>query len=1190
MGEPNHPPTAEARIRQFERDWLAGRAPTLDAYLSATGRDDLLLELVHVDLEFRLKAGEPVRAADYLARYPELAADPEAVRGLAAAENALLGRSAAPVLWPTVPGYEILDRLGRGGMGVVYKARDTRLGRVVALKFLPPEYAHDADRLERFRREARTASALNHPHICTIHDLDDHDGRPVIVMEYIDGKTVAALIGQRPAVPVVARLVAQAARALAAAHAAGIVHRDVKPANLMVRADGYLKVLDFGLARRLPAGLDPGTRETDLGTAAGTIAYMSPEQARGEPLGPASDVFSLGVVLYELLTGRHPFPADTPLARLIAIGEDEPAPPSRDAPDLPPTIDDLVLRMLAKDPAARPSGSAADFALSGTDGSRPVPVPAARLAPPARRTVGRGDEAAALRAAFDAAAGGDGVMVCVTGEPGIGKTTLVEEFLSDLRAAGERCHVARGRCSERLAGAEAYLPVLEGLDGLLRGPVGEVAARLLREAAPTWHAQLAPAAVAVGPWADEDAWAASPARKKRELLAFLRGLARSAPVVLFIDDLHWADESTADLVAYLGRHCPELRLLVVVGYRRDEMDAAGRSFLQVKRDLQGRGVCTEVAPRLLTPADVGQYLTLTFPGHCFPADLAAAVHARTGGNPLFVADLFRYLRDRGVIAPADGGWELVGSVAAAARRMPESVRGLIKRKLAQLASPDRRLLAAASLCGAEFDSAVLAKAFRADPGTVEERLQNLEQIHGLIRLIREHEFPDRVLSQRYGFVHALYQEALAAAAPPARRAKVSRALADALLACHGGRPGAAAGELALLYEAGREFGRAAEWFRAAVGNAARVSAHREAVALARRGVGLLRGLPETPQTLTAELMLQTALGLQLQLTQGFAAADVDAAYSRSRELWDKVPNAAPLFPIVWGRWLCYKVRSDLTQARLLADELLALAAESGDEALVLQAYQAGAVVALCMGEPRRTRDLMNAAVALYDPKRHRALASEFGQDPGVACLAFGAVALWLLGDADAAAARSRDAVHLARDARQPSTLALALHFAAMLAQLRGESPAVRELAGEGLAVSIENGFAFWQAGATVLLGWAAAADGDGGIELLEQGLAEWRATGSETYRTYYLGLLAEAYLRAGRVSEASAKLDEADALVVRTGERLYEAELHRLRGEVSLAVGVRAGAERCFRRAAEVAVRQKAKAFADRAEDGFRRA
>ena len=194
---------------------------------------------------------------------------------------------------------------------------------------------------------------------------------------------------------------------------------------------------------------------------------------------------------------------------------------------------------------------------------------------------------------------------------------------------------------------------------------------------------------------------------------------------------------------------------------------------------------------------------------------------------------------------------------------------------------------------------------------------------------------------------------------------------------------------------------------------------------------------------------------------------------------------------------------------------------------------------------------MEAAAALYDPAQHRHLTFQFGQDPGVACLAFGAVALGLLGEEKEALARSRDAIRLARDGSQPSTLALALHFAGVLHQFRGDAPAVREAASEALVVSIEHRFAFWQSGATILLGWAAAASGAAdGVVLLERGLEAWKATGSQTYQAYYLTLLGDAQFRCGRINDALAALDEADRVARSTGERLAEPEALRIRGEL----------------------------------------
>jgi predicted ATPase/tRNA A-37 threonylcarbamoyl transferase component Bud32 len=1230
----------EGLIKAFEEAWRRGQVPSIGDYLHADGpeRHALLVELVHVDLEFRLKAGEPARIETYLRAHPELAGNRRTTLDLIVAEcelrrhhqggvsldeyrrrfpehlEDLLGRlrgapgdtpgpcgettATTPPGWPAVPEYEIVAEVGRGGMGVIYKARQPSLGRHVALKFLPADYARDPDRLERFLREARTASALNHPHICTVHALGEHEGRAFLVMEFIEGLTLQALADRRPGVDEVARLVGQAARALAAAHAAGVVHRDIKPENIMVRADGYVKVLDFSLARRLPtlAGPVPGARDTEPGVVLGTVAYMSPEQTRGEPADSASDVFSLGVVLYQLVTGQHPFEADSAVGRMYAIATRQPALPSRLNPEAPAALDGLVEAMLHKDARLRPTAAEVETALAALATAGP-----ARAAPDRRPVVPRKPELAALRAALADVDAGRGSLVCVVGEPGIGKTTLVEDFLAELAGPGRNGLVACGRCSERLASTEAYLPVTDALADLLRGEQSASMARVMKIVAPTWYAQIAPSGEVRGessPVADQKQSAdplgssylkraSSQQALLREFFSFLQEAARRGPVVLFFDDVHWADLSTVDLLAHFGRHCQGLRVLLVVAYRPTELLLGPHPFHRVKLEFQSKGVCTELPLGFLGRQDVDRYLELAFPGHAFPAEFADLVYSRTEGSPLFLVDLLRYLRERGVIAESGGRWSLAREVPDLRHELPESVRSVIQRKLERLDEADRRLLAAAGVLGLEFDSTVVAGALRRDPADVEERLQVLDRVHGLIRLLREDELPDRALTRRYTFVHVLYQQALYNDLPPTRRAALSADLARAVERHHGEGNAAVAAALACQYEAARDFGRAAWYFRLAAQNAVRLFAHREAVELARRGLRLLEGLPETPERAALELPLRTALGLQLQVTQGFGASEAERAYARARVLWDQVPDA-PRFPVLWGLWLFHKVRSSLDRARELAEELSALARRQNDPALELQAHQALAVTALCQGEPAGTVRHMEQGLALYDPEWHRSHSTQFGQDPSVACRAFGAVALWLLGYPDEAVRQSREAVGLSRALAQPSSRALALHFAAMLHQCRRDGPATLESAEACRALATEQGFSFWLAGGTVLSGWALAECGvDEGLDRLRQGLDEWVGTGSVTYHTYYLGLLAAVLARRGQAEEASRTLGEAMALVRRTGEALYEAELLRLRGELLLAGPASAEtprlAEGLFREALDVARRQEAKSLELRA-------
>jgi predicted ATPase len=1106
----------------------------------------------------------------------------------------------ADVLGTQIGHYRIDALLGRGGMGEVYRGLDTRLGRLVAIKILPDAGRARAGSVDRFFREARAASALNPPNIVTIHEAGTTpSGDHYIVQELVDGRTLRALIEQGIAVEPLAEIARQVALALATAHAAGIVHRDIKPENIMVRADGFVKVLDFGLARLLATEqAEQSTTTTDVDTAPGTIlgtaAYMSPEQAEGKPLDQASDVFSFGTMLYELATGRRPFSGASNFAVMAAIVSQHPAAPARVNPAVPPALESLVLRMLSKERGRRPTASEIEAELAGLAGRNVAldPVPAAVIA--RRTTVGREPEREALREAFGRAARGDSTFTTVTGEPGMGKTVLVEDFLAELDVNPHRPVVARGRSSERLAGSEAYLPVLEALESLMHPRSGESFAELMKVTAPTWYFHVA-TLTPDGSTTEQlkaDVRTASQERIKRELAALFHEISRVRPLVVFFDDLHWADVSTIDLLNYLTARFEGMRVLVLGTYRPSEMAIAQHPFLQIRSDLQSRGILTELALEFLAREDVERYLAIEFPEHRFPAELAGLVHARTEGNPLFMADLFRYLRDRHVILLDDGRWTLARSVADVERELPESVRSMIARKIERLDERDRRLLVAASVQGHEFDSTTISEALQIDAAEVEERLEALDRVHVFVKPAGEAEFPDRTLTLRYRFVHILYQNTLYASLQPTRRAALSGKVAASLVQHQGTESAANAAQLAILFEGARNFRAAAAQFLSAAKHAATgLFAFREAITLSRRGLKALDGISEDPVRMQVELGLQLILGLSLRSIQGWAAPEVEKPYLRARQICQQLGDTPELFPVLWGLTLFHAIRGDLRVFQTLAEQLLAQAMETGKPANLVAAHQMMASVNEFLGHTVTSNEHADQAIALHNPDQHLSFISRFGLDPGMIVRALSVRPLWFLGYPDQSLVRIQATVTLARALNHPISIVFAVCLAENIHLLRGEAAEAVFLGEEmisvcreyGLAQEVEWGRCF-QALALADLGRV-----DEGVAQLRDSLAVQEGMSAGLLRATFLAHLAEALLEANRPEEGLQAVQDGFDAAERGLERYYVAELHRLRGELLLRTGDEAAAERSFAAAIDFARVQGAKSLELRAVTGLAR-
>ena len=569
--------------------------------------------------------------------------------------------------------YEIHSVLGSGGMGEVYRARDTRLERDVAIKVLPPHLTHDADARSRLRREALAAAALDHPFICKIFEIGDHDDTLFIVMEYVVGETLhGRLAAGPPPASEALRIAGEIAEAIEAAHARRIVHRDLKPANVMLTTQGRVKVMDFGLAKQLPPGdgreggrvgasgaaTNPQSSITVSGTRVGTPDYMSPEQVLGDRVDEQSDLFSFGIVLCELMTGRHPFRRSSSGETMTAILRDPPSIGESSAANVTSSLS-VLARLLAKEPSGRyGTMSEARRELSRlTGGSAPLrsPPPPADEIPraPERTMVGRDAEHAELVRGLEEAIAGRGTIVMVGGEPGIGKTRLTQALLSDARRRG--CIGLVGHCYEG-EGAPPYVPFIEMLEYSARTIVPATFRHALGDAA-SEVAKLMPELRRM--FSDIPAPIELPPEQQRRFLfnayrEFVDRSCREAPRVVVLEDLHWADEPTLLLLQHLAQTIATTPLLVVGTYRDVELDVA-RPFVRTLEALVRQRLATRISLQRLPLSGVESMLR-GMSNQPPPSSLTRVIFQETEGNPFFVEEVFQHLSEDGKLFDAGGAW------------------------------------------------------------------------------------------------------------------------------------------------------------------------------------------------------------------------------------------------------------------------------------------------------------------------------------------------------------------------------------------------------------------------------------------------------------------------------------------------------------------------------------------------------
>jgi predicted ATPase/DNA-binding SARP family transcriptional activator len=844
--------------------------------------------------------------------------------------------------------------------------------------------------------------------------------------------------------------------------------------------------------------------------------------------------------------------------------------------------------------------------------------------------VAREAELARLGSFLDMALAGRGQVVFVIGEAGRGKTVLVQEFTRQAQARQADLIVASGNCNAYTGLGDPYLPFREIL-GVLTGDVeGRWAAGAMSQAqaqrlwAFTPHSvqalvnngpdlidtfipgsALLARATAVA--SSDTAWLAllkeltarhaavqSPANVPQsdlfeQFAKVTQAAARRQPLLLVVDDLQWADSGSINLLFHLGRRLEGSRVLIIGVYRPAEV-ALGREgqrhpLVALVNEFQRQFGDILID---LGQAEGRQFVNAfleTEPNRLGP-DFIEALYHHTGGHALFTVEMVRGMQERGDLARDEQGRWIKGP-ALNWEILPARVEGVIGERVGRLPTRLQEALKIASIEGELFRAEVVARVQAVDERTMIRQLSGeLDQQHRLVNGQGSQRLSsgEQRLSP-YRFRHILFQRYLYHSLAEAERVYLHEAVGYELERLYGEHAETVAGELARHFEAAGLTAKAVHYLHQAGSRAVSLSANEEALGHFKRGLVLLETLPETLERNQQELMLQIASFAPLAAVQGYGAADLGKTYARAQELCEKVGEPEQLFIVLYGLWGYSLVRMDLQMTGELAQRCLALAQNSQNRALLLEGHRMVGETAFYRGDFALGRPHLEQSYSLYDPQLHHAHVSVYGQDPKVALLSNGSLNLWCLGYPDQALKWSQAALTLSQEWPHPFSQAFALRAASILHLFRREGQTAQARAEAAIALSREQGFVMWLAMANITRGWTRVEQGEieEGIVQMRENISAYRAMGMEIDTPYILTLLAKAYGQSGQTSAALDLLAEAIAAVEKTVGHYWEAELHRLKGELLLQAEAKAEAEQYFWQAIEVTRRQAGKSLELRA-------
>lgn len=807
---------------------------------------------------------------------------------------------------------------------------------------------------------------------------------------------------------------------------------------------------------------------------------------------------------------------------------------------------------------------AGDWGLGARPSSLQAPSPKS-LAP---NLVGRETELTKLHSLLSHAFSGERQFVFISGESGIGKTTLVDVFLdggenwqlgsnsvpqqvppAKLHLQAPSVWIGRGQCIEQHGAGEAYLPLLDVIGRLCSAPGGQEWIALLRRYAPTWLMQFP--SLLNAPDIEElqrKIHGATQERMLREIAEAMEAATMSHPVVLVLEDLQWSDASTLDFLAFLAHRRGPARLFVVGTYRPAELTGGPHSLATLTQELCQHHLGTEMALSLLNESEVATYLKRHFPSElCDRAPLhewAHRLHQRTDGNPLFLTNVVEYVIARDIDVT---GGHLFPAMEQMLDVVPQSLQQLIEQQLDRLSLEDQHLLEVASVAGVEFSAAAVAAGLERDVVAVEERCRELARHRQFLQTRGVEEWPDETVATRFGFIHSLYQQVLYQRVTEAQKARLHVRIGTCIETGYHTQTKDVAAVLAMHFRNGRDYRRAVYYLHQAAENAVWRCAFQEANAHFTKGIELLHHWPDTPERTQQEILLHlTVLGPLLTL-KGEASAEVEHFYAQIVRLHQHLGATEPSFLVLLGLWVVRLVRGELVEARTFAEQMVTRSETEADAVMRLWAHLAVGIGAYYRGEFTTAHAYCEEVTTLCDTQQPQHLL-----DPKMLALSFDALCMWMLGQPQRARQRSQEALSWAHGSDHPYNRVAAQLMASWLHVLLRDGATAEAEVDVALPAARAHGFVQYIALGTLLRGSALIEQrqSSDGLHLISQGFEALHTVKVRLGLPFWQGLRATALGSLGRTNEALAVIAEAEATMEQDGERFFAAELYRIKGEL----------------------------------------